>query len=73
MYIRSVLFSFSEAALKRQPRTTEAEIKLLMCWNSLKCTWQYMVAVEKWPRKQLIGKCMFNFEFTVMQELDYKE
>ena len=27
MYIRSVFFCFSEAALKRQPRATEAEIK----------------------------------------------
>ena len=43
MYIHSVLFSFSESALKRRPRATEAEINLLMCWQSLKRTWQYMV------------------------------
>ena len=30
MYIRSVLFSFLEAALKRRPRAIEAEIKQLM-------------------------------------------
>ena len=30
MYIPSVLFSFLEVALKRRPRATEAEIKLLM-------------------------------------------
>ena len=46
MYIRSVLFSFLEAALKRRPRATEAEIKLLMCRHSLKHTWQYMVVVN---------------------------
>ena len=46
MYVRSVLFSFSEAALKRRPRATEAEIKLLMCRHSLKRTWQYMVVVD---------------------------
>ena len=49
MYIRLVLFSFSEAALKRRPRATEAEIKLL-CQHSLKRTWQYIVVaaiVEK--------------------------
>ena len=46
MYIRSVLFSFSEAALKRRPRVTEAEIKLLMRRHSLKRTWQYMVVID---------------------------
>ena len=46
MYIRSVLFSFSEGALKRRPRATEAEIKLLMCQHTLKRTWQYMVVVN---------------------------
>ena len=46
MYIRSVLFSFLEAALKRRLRATEAEIKLLMCRHSLKHTWQYMVVVN---------------------------
>ena len=30
MYIPSVLFSFLKAALKRRPRTIEAEIKLLI-------------------------------------------
>ena len=53
MYICSVLFSFSEAAIKRRPRATETEIKLLMCRHSL--------------------KRVFNFELTVMPELDYKE
>ena len=49
MYIRSALFSFSEAALKRRLRATEAEIKLLMCRHSLK------LAVhgggQQWSRK----------------------
>ena len=40
-----MLFSFSEAALKRRPRAIETEIKLLMCRHSLKRTWQYMVVV----------------------------
>ena len=31
-----------------------------------------MVGVEN-GRENLIGKHMFNFEFTVMRELDYKE
>ena len=46
MYIHLVLFSFSEAALKRRQRATEAKMKLLMCWHSLKRTWQYMVVVD---------------------------
>ena len=46
MYIRSVLFSFPEAALKRRQRATEAEIKLQMCRHSLKRTWQYVVVVD---------------------------
>ena len=49
MYICSVLFSFSEAALKRRPRATEAETKLLMCRHSLKRAWQYMVLVDNDP------------------------
>ena len=46
MYIRSVLLSFSEPALKCRPRATEAEIKLLMRRHSLKRTWQYIVVVD---------------------------
>ena len=41
-----VLFSFLEDALKRPPRATEAEIKLLICRHKLKRTWQYMVVVD---------------------------
>ena len=50
MYIYSVLFSFLEAALKRRPRATEAEIKLLMCRHSLNApdiTWWWSAMVEK--------------------------
>ena len=28
---------------------------------------------RQWSRNKLFGKHMFNFEFTVMRELDYKE
>ena len=49
MYICSTLFSFSEAALKRRPKATEVEIKLLICRHSLKRTWQYMVVVDNDP------------------------
>ena len=41
-----MLFSFSEAALKRRQRAIEVEIKLLMCGHSLKRTWKYMVVVD---------------------------
>ena len=41
-----VLFSFLEDALKRPPRATEAEIKLLICRHKLKRTWKYMVVVD---------------------------
>ena len=55
MYIRSVLFSFLEVALKRRPKATEAEIKLLMCWHSLKRTWQYMVVVGNGRENNWLG------------------
>ena len=46
MDIPSVLFSFSEAALKRRSTATEAEIMQVMPAN-LKRTWQCMVVVER--------------------------
>ena len=55
MYIRSALFSFSEAALKRRPRVTDAEIKLLMCRHSLKRTWQNMVVVDNGRENNQLG------------------
>ena len=73
MYIPSVLFSFLEAALKRQPRAIEAEIKQLMSAQLKTHLAMCMVAVDEWSRKWLFGKRMFYFEFIVMRASDYKE
>ena len=51
MYIPSVLFSFLEAALKRPPKTIEAEIKQLMSAQLKTHLAMCMVAVEEWSRK----------------------
>ena len=73
MYSPSVLFSFLEAALKRQPRAIEAEIKQLLSAQFKTHLAVCMVLVQLWSRKRLFGKRMFNFEFTVMRVSDYKE
>ena len=51
MYITSVLFSFSEAALKRQPRAIEAERKQLMSAQLKTHLAVCMVVVERWSSK----------------------
>ena len=73
MYIPSVLFSFLEAALKRQPRAFEAEIKQIMSGQLKTHLAMCLVVVERWSRKWLFGKRMFNYEFSVIRALDYKE
>ena len=71
MYITSVLI-FLESCIKCRPRAIEAEIKQLMS-AQLKTHLAVCMVVERWSRKWLFGKRMFNFEFTVMQASDYKE
>ena len=51
MYIPSVLFSFLEAALKRQPRAFEAEIKQIMSGQLKTHLAMCLVVVERWSRK----------------------
>ena len=51
MNISSVLFSFLEDALKRQPRAIEAEIKQLMSAQLKTHLAVYMVVVKRWSRK----------------------
>ena len=69
MDIYSVLFSFSEAALKRRSTVTETEIKLvILAWvrTHLVVHGGDQTVIER----RLIRKRMFNFKFTVMPELD---
>ena len=47
----TVLVSFLEAALKRQPRANEAEIKQLMAAQLKTHLAVCMVVVERWLRK----------------------
>ena len=72
MYITSVLI-FLESCIKCRPRAIEAEIKQLMSAQLKTHLAVCMVVVERWSRKWLFGKRMFNFEFTVMRVSDYKE
>ena len=64
MDIPSVLFIFLEATLKRRSTATVAEIKQVMS-AKLKTH----LAVHG-GGGTMIGKCMFNFKFTVMRESD---
>ena len=72
MDIPSILFSFSEAALKRWSTATEAELKQAVS-AELKIYLEVhgggRTMIEKW----LIGKRIFNLKFTVMRESDYEE
>ena len=72
MDIPSVLFSFLGAALKRRPRATETEIKEVMLAQRKTCLASHGSG-RMMAEKMLIGKRMFNFEFTVMRESDDKE
>ena len=72
MDIPSILFSFSEAALKRWSTATEAELKQAVSAQLniyLEVHGGGRSMIEKW----LIGKRIFSLKFTVMRELDYKE
>ena len=73
MYIPSVLFSFSEAALNCRLRVIEAEPKQLMSAQLKTHLAVCMMVIERWLRKRLFGKRIINFEFTVMRASDYKE
>ena len=62
MEIPSVMFSFLEAALKPRSTATVAEIKQVMS-----AMLKTHLAVHG-DGRTMIGKCMFNFKFTVMPE-----
>ena len=64
MDIPSVLFSSLEAELKRRSTATVAEIK-----QEMSAKLKTHLAVHGGGRTMIV-KCIFNFKFTVMRELD---